>query len=314
MLEREIHTLESEQKLAALFASQPKRLIDTLLSQRILWTTQRIFRILGLIFPADDMYHVYLAWSSTDQRKRDAGLELLEHTLPADLSNRLLPLFETSQPLVDSEKSRADVFQILLDDKDPLLIAAATLDMDEKEWNRWSDQICKLQTEEPHTLLKETIQRRSTQMNANENKEMTIIEKMEHLSKIDLFSNLSSPELLLISEVATEAEFEVGTILYKEGDPAAEIISLVRGRVELVRNDEPAGWIEAGESVGTLEILTSKNRVSSAIVRDTALCLRITGETFWEILEDYTPVCHGVISVLAEKIETLIKDPNQPKH
>jgi AAA family ATP:ADP antiporter len=314
LLEREIYTLESEQKLTAHFASEPKRLIYTLLSQRIVWTTQRIFRMLGLIFPADDMYHVYLAWSSTDERKRDAGLELLEHTLPAELNSRLLPLLETSQPLtVDLEKSRADAFQILLDDKDPLLIAAAALDMDEKEWNRWSDQIRKLQAEEPHTLLKETIQRRSPQMDTNENKEMTIIEKMEHLSKIDLFSNLSSPELLLISEIATEAEFDIGTILYKEGDPSEEIISLVRGRVELVRNDEPAGWIEAGESVGTLEILTSKNRVSTAIVRDTALCLRITGETFWEILEDYTPVCHGVISVLAEKIETLIKDPNEPK-
>jgi hypothetical protein len=33
--------------------------------------------------------------------------------------------------------------------------------------------------------------------------------------------------------------------------------------------------------------------------------LKIQGETFWEILEDYTPVSHGVIEVLVQQIEQL---------
>ena len=316
LLEREISVLASEKKRASLFASDPDRVIYRFLTQRTTWTTQRIFRILALIFPNDDMYHASLALQSNDESKRDAGLELIEHTLTPELGKRLLPLLEDiSGPAesIDAETSRVEAVQSILDDKDPLLIAGVVADMNDDEWNFWSGEINNIQAAEPNNLLKETILRRSTKMKDNQDKTLTLIEKMEYLSKIDIFSHLSSAELLLISEVATEAEFEIGTILYQEEEPAKEIVCLIRGRIELLRQKETAGWIEAGECLGTLEVLTGKNRVSSAVVRETAFCLRLSGETFWEILEDYTPVCRGVIEVLAEKIEDLIKEQTDLK-
>ena len=137
------------------------------------------------------------------------------------------------------------------------------------------------------------------------NSPLTLIEKIEHLSEINIFSRLSPPELLLLSEASTEISFEEGTEIYREGDASKEMFCLIHGKVNLLRNGELIQTVEARKSFGTLGVLASKNRISSAVCVEDSFCLRIPNETFWEILEDYTTVCHGIIEVLAEEIETL---------
>ena len=138
-----------------------------------------------------------------------------------------------------------------------------------------------------------------------ENQPLTMIEKMENLAKVDVFSKLSPADLLLLGEVAVEIEFEEGDVIYREGDPANQIFSLIHGRVEVLRSSELISTIGSGESFGTLGVLSNQNRISTAIAAEKSCCLAIEAETFWEILEDYTPVCHGVIEVLVQRIENL---------
>ncbi len=305
---REFAVLESELKWPFLFAPESDRLITTLFKQRISWTYERVFRSLALILPQDTVYHAYLGWVSKDPQKSDAAIEFLDQTLPAEVHDRLIPLLEyTPSEVLEEEraKNRIDAFQFLLDEKDPLLISAALLDLNDEEFDYWNPQIQKLLREEPNSLIKETLQRRTENMAHDENQPLTMIEKMENLSKIDLFSRLSPSELLLLGEVATEAEFEPGDIIYKEGETAAEIFSLIAGRVEIHRASELIHSVEAGESFGTLGVLSNQNRIETAVATEKAKCLKIQAETFWEILEDYTPVCHGVIEVLVQQIDSL---------
>ena len=305
---REISILESELKRAILFAPEQDRLLATLFKQWILWAYERVFRALGLILPADAVYHIYLGWASGDNRKRDAALEFLEQTLPPEFRDRLLPLLENAAeevPVENNLADRSEAFRSMLEEKDPLLTSAAILDLDQKEFEQWAPAIQKLQEEMQNPLIDETLQRRIEGMENKENQPLTMIEKMEKLSKIDLFSRLSPAELLLLSEAATEVEFEPDDVIYKEGDPAQEIYNLIRGRVELLRGDESISAVEPGESFGTLEVLSNKNRMSTAVAIEKSQCLKIQGETFWEILEDYSPVAHGVIEVLVQQIENL---------
>jgi ATP:ADP antiporter, AAA family len=307
---REIAVLESELKRAFLFEPDNDRLIATLLKQRVLWTYERVFRGLALIFPQDAIYHAYLGWVSGDLRKRDAAIEFLEQTLPPELRDRLLPLLEYTPPEEVDEKKRATnraiAFQSFLEEKDPLLVAAAIPDLSDVEFQEHSVEILEYLKERPATLIEEMLRRRTETMNHQEgNQPLTMIEKMENLAKIDLFSRLSAAELLLLGEVATEVEFQPDDIIFKEGDPAEEIYSLLQGRVELRRGSEFIREIGPGESFGTLGVLSNQNRTTTATVLEHAKCLKIHGDTFWEILEDYTPVCHGVIEVLANRIDQL---------
>ena len=142
---------------------------------------------------------------------------------------------------------------------------------------------------------------------------MTVIEKMEHLSEISIFSRLSPPELLLLSEASTEISFESGTEIYREGDVAQEMFCLISGKINLLRNGELIDTVDGGKSFGTMGVLANKNQISTAVCEEKSFCLRIPSDTFWEILEDYTTVCHGIIEVLAEQIETLTARVGKPK-
>jgi ATP:ADP antiporter, AAA family len=303
----EISILESELERPILFAPEKDRLLATLFKQRISWSYERVFRALGLILPPDAVYHSYLGWSSGESRQRDAALEFLEHTLPADLRDRLLPLLENGEEAL-VENNRADrnkSFLSLLNEKDSLLISATIQELDEKELKEWTPEIQKLQEGPGGRLIEETLQRRLEAMENKENQSLTTIQKMEKLAKIDLFSRLSPSELLLLSEAATEVEYEPEDIIYKEGDPAQEIYNLIDGRVEMLRGEESIRTGAPGESFGTLEVLSNKKRMYTAVAMEKSQCLRIQGETFWEILEDYSPVCHGVIEVLVQQIQEL---------
>jgi AAA family ATP:ADP antiporter len=305
---REISILESELQRPVLFAPQPDRLLATLFKQRISWVYERVFRGLGLVLPPDMVYHSYLGWSSGESRQRDSALEVLDQTLPPELRDRLLPLLENSEEKVSVKnhlEDRNKAFRSVMEEKDSLLISAAILELDEKELKDWMPEIEKLQKERRSHLIEETLQRRFNDMENKENQPLTTIQKMEKLAKIDLFSRLSPSELLLLSEAATEVKFEVDDVIYKEGEPAQEIYNLIDGQVEMFRGEESISMAGPGESFGTLEVLSNKNRMLTAVAMEKSHCLRIQGETFWEILEDYTPVCHGVIEVLVQQIEEL---------
>jgi hypothetical protein len=308
LLYREIAVLETEIKRTKWFQPAPDSLINTLLNQRIAWSYERVFRILGLILPPESIYDAYLAWSSQDARKRDAALEVLEDLLSPDLRERLLPLLENS-PDQEVEENPAEMrrkaVQMFLEEKDPLIISASVLEISDQELQTWYSQFRDLLAQEPNILIQETIDRRSAGMSQEQNRPLTMLEKMESLSKISIFSQLSPAELLVLSEIAVEADFKKGEMIYKEGEPAEEIFSLLSGKVDLMRDEHLIYTVEPGDSFGTLGVLSNHHRISSAVAAEDSRCLKIQGETFWEILEDYTPVCHGVIEVLVQQVEQL---------
>ena len=308
IVQREIEVLDLELQRAFLFAPQDGTLIGNLLRQRVTWTYERVFRCLGLIHPPDAVYHAYRGWISGDSRKHDAAIEFLEHTLTPEIRDRLLPLLELKPPDAPTEEDekkaqRQEGFQLILKENDPLLISAALVELSEEEFAYWLPKIQKSLSEQP--LIEETLNRRTSPMAKDENQPLTMIEKMENLSKIDVFSKLSSSDLLLLGEIVREVNFEAGDVIYREGDPSLEIFSVITGRIEEFRSSELIGSAGPGESFGTLGVLSNQNRTTTSVAAEQSCCLAIEGDTFWEIVEDYTPVCHGVIEVLVQRIETL---------
>jgi len=131
------------------------------------------------------------------------------------------------------------------------------------------------------------------------------VQKIEHLGRVDIFTGLGAHELLVLAERSEEVLFPPGATIFSEGAPAADIYSVVTGRVELCRE---AGRIEVlgpGESFGTLAALTREPRFFTARATERSRCLRLHRDTFWEIVEAYPQVAHGVIETLARKVEAL---------
>jgi AAA family ATP:ADP antiporter len=302
----EFTTVETEIQRAILFGPEPDGLLNNLLLKRILWGIERVFRALALVFPPDAIYDAYLAWMSGDQLKRGAALEVLEKVLTPEMSERLLPILENRAALdvPDADSTRRRAFDSFVGEGDPLLVSAVVTELSEEERRKWLPEIeARFHNLDP--VIKESLNWRRSKMDEAKGAPLTMIRKIEILSEISIFSRLSPPELVLLSEASGEISFEKGAEIYREGDPAQEMFCLIRGKVNILRNEELIETVEAGKSFGTMSVLANKNRISSAVCEEPAFCLRISSDTFWEILEDYTPVCHGIIEVLAEQVETL---------
>ena len=69
------------------------RLLRAAISERMEWTIEKIFRALGLFFPAGEAYYSYLGYTSNRLELQANAVELIESRLPGELKKTLLSIF-----------------------------------------------------------------------------------------------------------------------------------------------------------------------------------------------------------------------------
>lgn len=91
----------SYQVLGAMRDLDPRDPVVVALRQSMDREIERIFRLMGLLFPRLDMYSVYVALRSSDARIRANALEWLEHVLEPQLRSLVLPLVDPQVGLAE---------------------------------------------------------------------------------------------------------------------------------------------------------------------------------------------------------------------
>lgn len=309
LLRKEMQLLKRDVWRARAFAPKTGSLAERILSQRIHWSQERIFRLLGLLYEPDSIYFAYLAWNSPDTHRSDAALEWLEQTVDPEIAKSLFPLLEThSEPETkpDSQgEERKKAFLACLLEKEPLLASAVIRDLTARELKEWETEIKRGLSASSHPLVAETISWRYRAMNPDSRtlpeQTLTAIQKMEHLSKINVFQKLGTQELLLLADLAQETPVESGQTICTEGQ-IPFFFSLFSGQMRLKLPEGESRIIEAGESIGMLELLTDRSFRFSCTADQPSLGLTIDRDSFLEILEDQTAVCLGILDTLAQRL------------
>lgn len=310
LLRTEIQSLEFDLRRALILAPEPGSITDRVLRQRASWTFERIFRLLGLLHDPDAVYFAYLAWNSPDIRRADTAVELLDQILEPEIREKLFPLLEAYSmrkrgPADETERKKE--FFACLRESEPMLVSAAICDLRQQELCEWEFEIREALPVPTHPLIQEIIHWRYTTMKlendwANNDPPLTTIQKMEHLSKIDMFSKLGTQELLQLADLAAELRFEAGESVHAEGQ-IPSFLSLCSGEMQLLRSGEPIALVRVGESTGLQELLTHQTLTFSCVAIVPSVCLRIDRDSFEEVLENHTSVCRGILEVLAQKID-----------
>jgi AAA family ATP:ADP antiporter len=83
--------------------TQVQELILQLLQHKERLVRERLFRLIGLLYPGEDMESVYRGATSGNLRLRDSSQELLEHVLDAELREPVLALVDD---LADADRLR----------------------------------------------------------------------------------------------------------------------------------------------------------------------------------------------------------------
>ena len=144
--------------------------------------------------------------------------------------------------------------------------------------------------------------------NPDLDRKLSTIQKLERLGKVNIFSDAGPTELLLLAKHCTEEQYAAGQTIFAEGDPANEIVMSVDGHVELIDTHGGSETLGPGQSFGELSVLGDHAHLFSAKAKERLLCLKISRESFWKIIEDHPLICKGIFRVMARR-ERLSSSP-----
>lgn len=105
-----------------------RKLLNLALEEKLEGSLERIFRLLGLKYPAKDMYDAYLGVQSNRPNLRADAIEFLDNILESNLKRVLIPIIETSpEQIIPREAPKLlgvnipnedECFTIILQDED----------------------------------------------------------------------------------------------------------------------------------------------------------------------------------------------------
>lgn len=246
------------------------------------WEDRReaTFRLLGLVFPSDEVYRSHSVLTRTDERARANALEWLERTLGHGTFNSVVPVL-AGEPEGGSELDFADLEAVLDDlvaEPEPWLSEVAA-------WSRKSKR-------ERH--------------DARARDRLDLIEKVFLLQKVDLLQGARSSHLGPLASIAEEFEVDRGDELLQAGDPNDALYVIVRGAVELSGVADQKFIARENTPFGTWSLIDSDPSVVGAIALEATRLIRITRTDFQDLLADHPELATGILQGLARRVRSLV--------
>jgi AAA family ATP:ADP antiporter len=96
-------------------------LLSRALEERLEHNLERIFRVLGLHYPPNDIYNAYLGIVSSDRDRRASAVEFLDNVLGQNLKKYLFPIIDRVSDAVTIERGR-DLFGVEITDAEAAML------------------------------------------------------------------------------------------------------------------------------------------------------------------------------------------------
>ena len=277
-----------------------------------------IFRWLGLIYPAQQMYRSHLALASSNERLRANAVEWIERTVGRQVYRRLQPALApgaesaTAATEEDAEIRVENVLRELWDDEDSWIARCAlwtAFEYDPALIRREADVFRSADPALERTFghLLQLAGGAAGEESAKPIKgdEMELIEKVFLLQKVDLLSSVKSSELALLASIARTTEAREGTIFIDRGEPTDALYVVVRGAVELHGVGNRVIRREAGEAFGTWALIDEQASVVQARAAEATQVLQIAREDFRDLIIDHPVLSLAVLRGFARRVREL---------
>ena len=106
----------------------------------------------------------------------------------------------------------------------------------------------------------------------------------EALSKIPLFSHLSSRQLRKLLRGTTEHRYDSDTTIVREGARTTTLYVLLEGSVKVVREGRTISRREPGEYFGEIALIDGRPRAASVFAESPVRCLALQQEELRKLL------------------------------
>ena len=283
-------------------------------------TVDRIYRLLGLLYPWKDIAATRWAVEHGDRRARAGALEYLDNILASQIRRRLMPVLEDI-PLEEKVrrgnvilKTRPrDVEETMLEliNDDDQAIAAAAIDLvGEKEmWNLTDDVEHVLAHRDPKdwyvfeaaswTLASRTL--------TPERRRRRWIEPLPaaalvgRMRGLKLFALVGVDELFRMASAGHQVRHDAGTTLLREGAVPENLHLLLDGRVVATARRSGAREIDPPAALGFEEALDGCLMEETVKTKEPTVSLALTYDQLRTLLADNTDLVQGLFRTLAER-------------
>jgi hypothetical protein len=291
------------------------RLVIQAVRERMEQEFERVFRLLGLIYPAADVHNAYLSLISHRPQLQANALEVLEHLLPTDLYRRLMAVADPESTrerrlalarrlCQTGVESPSEALRVLLHSGDGWLCACALHTIGKAQVTELADELRTLPHDEP--LLQRTWIWASARLGAPDAEKgtgmLTVMEKVELLRNAPLFQGLPTQSLVRVAAIAYELNWAPQQLVYQENSPAESIFFLLEGEVDLLRAGKSCGRLGHYQVLGSLAALAHGSHTESAVVSRPARALRMDREEFFDAMAEDFRVAQGIVKALAGMI------------
>ncbi len=117
-----------------------------------------------------------------------------------------------------------------------------------------------------------------------------------------LFGPLQDNVLRYVESKVQWVRLQAGEVLFSEGDPGQDLYFVISGRLRAVAGERVLNEMSRGESIGEIALLTGEPRTATVVaVRDCEL-VRISRETFEEIVETYPKVMQVIAGIVVRRL------------
>ncbi len=132
----------------------------------------------------------------------------------------------------------------------------------------------------------------------------------EALRKTTIFRRLTAEDRQRLATVSSVSTFEKGALIFREGDDADKLYTVVTGHVKVFKTT-PRGadvileLFGPGDPVGAVAVYESRPYPASAAAIEPTDCLVVPRASFFTLLEQYPTLVRGLLTGLTHRLVEL---------
>ncbi|MAT59731.1 MAG: hypothetical protein CMF23_17295 [Ignavibacteriae bacterium] len=131
--------------------------------------------------------------------------------------------------------------------------------------------------------------------------------RMELLHALPFFRNLSHKEMHNVNKVFSDTKYDLGDIIYREGERSTRLCVVASGSVKLIKQNLDGKEIltdilKQGEFFGNIDPSGETFYVETAIAQVSSCIMKINSEQFRNILEKYPTASLKVLDIMSKRL------------
>jgi HEAT repeat protein/CRP-like cAMP-binding protein len=300
-------------------ARAPRSLLVRALEDKLERALDRIYRLLGLIYPWKDVAAARYTIEHSDARTRAGAIEYMDNLLGGAVRKRVMPLIDDAP--MEQKVRHANFFlktrprdledtlaQLVHDEDDQVVAAAAVHFVEERQlWSLIDDlefAVAQRTAADKYVLEAASWALAAYRLEGERRdfwmEPLPAVELAHRACRIELFDFVSVDELFRIAGTGRQVRHEGGRALYTEGAQADDVQFLLEGSVR-VSGGEGAGHVLAAPAALAFEEMLEGSPLRHTICAvDRAICLTLTRDQFLTMLSDNIVLAQGLFRMLLD--------------